>query len=239
MRVWVEMKNAMSIQNLSEQDYERIKTPVLKVVEGWPVLSEEQFAKAIGPLPEASRITHVEFDAKIESILAALDRMKSMCDAAQREVDHKMGDLLNERAALGRQLEFDRSRVADGVTAIKKALGSREWLTESRGPYEYDDARYQQEFGAAVTEIRQALEPLAKIAGDWTDCPRDTETIAWARLDMEAENIALRLKLLEATTSLSWALDAIDINDQEHPEPREAIRNMRENAKAKAREALK
>src|SRR5690348_17063531 len=74
---------------------------------------------------------------------------------------------------LGEQLEYDRTAVADAITAAKKAIDSRDWLGgEGRGSYEWNDDRYRAEFGAAVKEIRKALEPLAKIAADWNGCPR-------------------------------------------------------------------
>ena len=95
-------------------------------------------------------------------------------------------------------------------------MGSREWLSESRGPYEYDDARYQKEFGAAVTEIRQALEPMANIAADWTSCPMDTEQVLRARVDLEAENTALKTQLKEAIGLAKDVADICRIGEKEY-----------------------
>jgi hypothetical protein len=78
-------------------------------------------------------------------------------------------------------LERDRTAVADGLSAIKSAIGGRAWLRESRGSYRYDDERWKSEFGAALDEIEAALEPLRKVAGDWSDCPTAPVEIAHAR----------------------------------------------------------
>lgn len=89
-------------------------------------------------------------------------------------------------------IEHDRSAVADGVTTLKKVLAQREGLQEGRGPYEWDDERYQSEFVAAYIEIRAALEPLAKMAADWSNCPMTAAEVAKARRDLQAENESLR-----------------------------------------------
>lgn len=76
-------------------------------------------------------------------------------------------------------LDTERYKVAIGVAAIRKALDSRRWLSEpGRGSYAWDDERYQQEFGAAIDEINEALKPLRAIAGDWSDCPTDPLRVA-------------------------------------------------------------
>ena len=100
---------------------------------------------------------------------------------------------------IGEQLEADRSAVSDGVTAITKAINSRFWLTEGRGSYEWDDERYRDEFGAAVKEIQAALEPLARIAMDWAGCPRNSDEVAQARIDLKA-----------VVETLKWAIKAKD-----------------------------
>ncbi len=92
-----------------------------------------------------------------------------------------------QASELGEQLEFDRSAVADGVTAIKKTVDSRHWLTQGRGSYEWDDDRWRAEFAAAAKEILTALEPLAKIAANWKDCPQTAEQIAMSRMDLKAK----------------------------------------------------
>lgn len=78
-------------------------------------------------------------------------------------------------------LEHDRTKVAEGVTAVKKAIHARDWLKEGRGPYEWDDDKWHTEFAVACTEILDALEPLARIAADWTNCPTKQEDIQAAR----------------------------------------------------------
>lgn len=78
-------------------------------------------------------------------------------------------------------LECERTLVAQGVTAIKKAISSREWLTEGRGPYAYDDDRWHSEFAAAIEEILEALQPLERVAADWSNCRQKWEDVQKAR----------------------------------------------------------
>jgi hypothetical protein len=71
-------------------------------------------------------------------------------------------------------LDVERYKVAIGVQAIARAVQGRQWLSQpGRGSYAWDDERYQQEFGAALDEILEALKPLQAIAQDWSYCPRD------------------------------------------------------------------
>ena len=83
-------------------------------------------------------------------------------------------------------LERERTLVAEGVTAVKKAIQSREWLTEGRGSYEWDDDRWHGEFAAAISEILTALEPLEKVAADWSNCPKTWDEVQKARASATA-----------------------------------------------------
>ena len=85
-------------------------------------------------------------------------------------------------------IEYDRSAIADGVTAVTKVLDSRYWLTEGRGSYEWDDDRYQKEFLAAGQELIKAIAPLKKIAADLKNSPQTTDEVIQARRDLKAEN---------------------------------------------------
>ena len=98
-------------------------------------------------------------------------------------------------APLRELLEHDRSQVALHITAIIKAVKSRDWLTEGRGPYEWNDDNWHKEFAAAATEILEAAEPLERIAADWTECSRKNEDVVQARINLKADNAALRLEL--------------------------------------------
>jgi hypothetical protein len=95
--------------------------------------------------------------------------------------------LAEELAAAGNAMERDRTSLAAAVTGITKAIKMRDWLAESRGPYEWDDDRFYSEFSAALNEILQAIEPLRKIAADWTGCPKDAASVEAARTDLRAE----------------------------------------------------
>jgi hypothetical protein len=98
--------------------------------------------------------------------------------AAQAEVR----SLKARVAELESILERDRSRVAVGLMAIRKAVARRHWLTVGRGSYAWDDDRWKGEFAQALQEIEEALPPLAKVAADWSNCPTDPAIIAAARV---------------------------------------------------------
>ena len=75
-----------------------------------------------------------------------------------------VNELVAERNALSEQLEHDRTLVADCVTAATKAVRMRDWLTEGRGSFEWNDDNWHQEFAAASTEFLEAIEPMRKVA---------------------------------------------------------------------------
>jgi len=78
-------------------------------------------------------------------------------------------------------LERERTKVAEAYTAIKHIIDQRDWLTEGRGPYEWDDDKWHKEFAYAADEIKKALEPLQKIASDLSNCPQKWEEVVEAR----------------------------------------------------------
>jgi hypothetical protein len=97
------------------------------------------------------------------------------------------------------------SLVADCVTAANKAIDMRHWLTEGRGPYEWNDDRWHDEFYAAAKEIKEALAPMTKVVVDWSNCPMDAAAVVKARLDLKAErDAALKLvgELRDSITAL-------------------------------------
>ena len=97
------------------------------------------------------------------------------------------------------QIEFDRSAVAAGVTALKKEMSSRLWLTDGgRGCYEWDDDRYVQEFCWAWEAIQKALEPLERVAQNMASSPRTTEEVIKARVDLRSLLDSNEAALVEA-----------------------------------------
>jgi len=78
-------------------------------------------------------------------------------------------------------IERDRCTFADCVTKMKKALQACWWIVDSRGPYEWDDKRYQDEFGEALRGIDAELEKIANRARDMTDSPSTEAELREAR----------------------------------------------------------
>lgn len=83
-------------------------------------------------------------------------------------------------------LERDRTKVAECLTAVRKELHGYDWLIEGRGCYEWGDDRWHDEFRKASAAIYKAIEPMVKIAADWTNCPMTTEDVKAARVAPEA-----------------------------------------------------
>jgi hypothetical protein len=93
-------------------------------------------------------------------------------------------------------LEHDRSKVAECVTSIKHTLHNYSWLLEGRGSYEWDDDRWHQEFKTATELLQRDLEPLSKIASDWSNCPKKWEDVQAARAAAPASLSTGRLERL-------------------------------------------
>lgn len=74
--------------------------------------------------------------------------------------------------------ERDRTVVARCLNAFDRAVSARGWLTQGRGPYEWDDDRFYAEFGHALDEFRKAVEPLRRIGIDMTNVPKDDAGVA-------------------------------------------------------------
>lgn len=81
--------------------------------------------------------------------------------------------------------ECDRSKLIVAYKAMVEALRCREWMASGRGCYEWDDDRWYKEFGAAFDEIHVALEDLRKVAESWTNCPKTSDSVAQARIDLK------------------------------------------------------
>lgn len=77
--------------------------------------------------------------------------------------------------------EQSRSALAPVVYDLKMIITRRDWMAEGRGPYEWDDPAYQQEFGVALQEWQEAIKPLQAVAANWSHCPTDPDEIATAR----------------------------------------------------------
>lgn len=113
--------------------------------------------------------------------------------------DDEIERLTRERDEARAAIESDRTKLADAVTEIDKALDSRFWLTEGRGSYAWDDDRYRQEFRDAATEILGAIKSLRSLAADWSNSPMSGAEVAQARIDLKAERDQLREQLAALT----------------------------------------
>ena len=83
--------------------------------------------------------------------------------------------------ALRRVIERDRFLVSKAIMQFENALYAYSWLREGRGPYEYSDDKWMNEFKFALQLLEKAIEPLRSIAIDKSYCPTDWDEILKAR----------------------------------------------------------
>ena len=110
------------------------------------------------------------------------------------------------------KLESDRAIVCDGLHEIGDAIKSVEWLRLGRGSYEWDDDRWKDEFGTAIDAIFVSLDPLRRVAGDWTDCSRDPRDIKRAREYPEVQVRNLKAQCESLRSALGEYLDWHEAN---------------------------
>ena len=137
---------------------------------------------------------------KTEAVKAAIDRIEDRFndhygidgarDSLQLAEDCKTLiaaiDTKTEPSAAGLEdmrhlLDRDRYIVAIALGHIKRALNGHRWLLEGRGPYEWDDDRYRDEFADWVANVEAATGLLAKLAWDKDACETEADKVAAAR----------------------------------------------------------
>ena len=125
---------------------------------------------AVGELNYPNHWDDEDFEHTCNEVEAAL--------AATRPAPKADSALVGE---LQHMLDRDRYIVAIALGTIRKALDGHRWLLEGRGPYEWDDDRYRDEFAAWVRGIEASTGLLAKLARDHGDCTTDTAKVQAAR----------------------------------------------------------
>lgn len=109
------------------------------------------------------------------------DHSMSRSDGVVQNIIKQFEALETEIAPIQAALEHDRTKVAECLTAVKGELHSYSWLIDSRGSYKWNDDRWHEEFRHAHEAISQAIEPLVRIAADWSNCPKDWKDVQAAR----------------------------------------------------------
>lgn len=90
--------------------------------------------------------------------------------------------------------EQSRSVLAPVVTKLKMVIQRRSWMTEGRGPYEWNDDGWRDEFGEAMGEWMEAIKDLERVAADWSHCPTDTDEIMAIRELLQERTAAIKAK---------------------------------------------
>lgn len=98
-------------------------------------------------------------------------------------------DARREIVRLKALLNRDATGLAEGLVQCQKAVRSREWVLESRGPYEWDDDRYKDEAGFALREVVEIAAAALKRSGLVADAAFRPD--AQAKLDeIDASSLA-------------------------------------------------
>lgn len=109
------------------------------------VLSQEGLRALIYPLL-------LEDHRAVENSHAAL---RKQVEAAEAKV-----------TALRDALEADVTDLWQVTNAIKAAIDARDWITQGRGPYAWDDDRYKEEAGRAFQDILALILDTQILAGN-------------------------------------------------------------------------
>lgn len=145
-------------------------------------------------------------ESQLATVNAELERLRSSLGLTEMvrldtELKNTQAELRVAResvSALESVLEKDRTTVCDAVNGLIKVLRQREWLGESRGPYEWDDDRWHLEFNETAAEIREAIKPFQDIARDLANCPRTSESVMRARETAKEREAAVWNEAIEA-----------------------------------------
>jgi Protein of unknown function (DUF551) len=175
--VWVKTSSPVQGEDTPTKRYEKALAMVHSLC-----VAERDWIMSIPARPEHDP------DLVIADSLKDIPELIEKLAAAERSLASARQQIVE----LGQQLEHDRSSICDGIKGVKEAIDGSYWLTEGRGPYEWNDDRWHEEFYAAAEEILAALAPLQKVAADWTNCPKSGEEIAQARIDLKAELASAR-----------------------------------------------
>jgi hypothetical protein len=101
-----------------------------------------------------------------------------------------VGDHLRERLASaeaeverGRSLiDRDRTGLAEAIDRMVREAASRMWVTESRGPYAWDDDQYKAEAGIALRAVIEIGKAALRASGDNADAafrPEAPKVVMW------------------------------------------------------------
>lgn len=115
----------------------------------------------------------------------------------------KLAAVEGERDAARQALEHDRAKVITACNQFNDAFARRSWLLDSRGPYEWDDDRYRDEFRGAYDELAAPMVTLTAIGKDWSNCPTNHDEIMRSRQDHRA-----RAEAAEARATAAEAREA-------------------------------
>ncbi len=118
------------------------------------------------------------------------NRLVPPAESPYATIERLTADLAAARAERGRLqaiIERDRTAVAMCMQGLRHEIASRDWLAEGCGSYEWDDEKYQEEFGRALDALRSRIDTLSHLTTDWSDCPAKPDD----RTEAQEESVGL------------------------------------------------
>lgn len=149
----------------------------------------ERRARAVLALPEAATVIAASNDT-VEAYLKAV---------APKPILAFLSAVQDRVTALKKTIDQERQCVHDASDVLRKAVGSRRWMCDSRGVFGFDDPTFQGEFGDAIREIDAALDPLVELSRNLKDCPPGPMLITQVK-DLRSALAAARDELEEQWT---------------------------------------
>ena len=171
--------------------------------------------------PASAPVTPADVGELVERLRARLEHTFDYAtqgaewqnDALCQEAATALERVVRERDEALATLEHDRAKVITACNEFSDAFARRKWLLESRGPYEWDDDRYRDEFSAALAELSEPVERMRVIGKDWSNCPTNHDEIMRARQDWKARAESAEAKLAEARKVIEAYEKVMKTND--------------------------
>lgn len=134
-----------------------------------------------GVFPDGRGVKFVR-EVHINELEAVLNQLTTLrTDSAQ--LREKNEELLTEPKRLRAIIERERTAAMTWTERIGAAVRNHRGISQSRGPYEWDDDEYFKEFGAALDDIERALTRAVRDTNalSLADCPTTRAEVIAAR----------------------------------------------------------
>ena len=125
-----------------------------------------------------------EREDEVSRLRVQVDELTAQRDAFGQKAHRLQEEVLRVRSLIDR----DRTGLAEAVERMVKEAGSRMWITESRGPYAWDDEKYKAEVGIALRAVIEIGKKALNASGDNADSvfrPEAPKVVMWGDRKMK------------------------------------------------------